>query len=459
MITVRKICLLFLLALAGLTAFNPVQAETPKSRLKEAQKAFSKLRVSRFEQMFQTGKFDFKSCGRAGSLYRFTVMHYAAFMGDLNRVKLLAEKGGDINVKTSNDMTPLHFAAQSGNLDLVQWLVEQGADVNAKGSDYGETALYYAIKGGNYEIVQWLLEHGAKLYPDESEFDDDGGESESSSDINEMLSKYLFAAVQSGNLKLVQWLIEQGADIKDVNMDYAAQSGSLELVQWLYEQGIDITNDLNDAAQSGNLELVQWMADHGADLMIEDSIFGNALNNAAYSGNLELVQWLANKGVEVTDEAVVLAAHSGNLDLVKWLVNQGVDIHAADSCGATGMCSAVLTGNIEMVQYLMNEGINVNASLNTKSFLPALDLAVLLEDFEMIQYLVEHGANVNPGFRIIPYWHSLSRIGVDPEIVEYLKKHDNSLVYKVAILGLIILAICGLVIYRIKRPRRLPIEE
>ena len=107
----------------------------------------------------------------------------------------------------------------------------------------------------------------------------------------------------------------------------------------------------------------------------------------------------------------------------------------------------------------MNEGINVNASLNTKSFLPALDIAVLLEDFEMIQYLVEHGANVNPGFRIIPYWHSLSRIGVDPEIVEYLKKHDNSLVYKVAILGLIILAICGLVIYRILRPRQLPIEE
>ena len=123
------------------------------------------------------------------------------------------------------------------------------------------------------------------------------------------------------------------------------------------------------------------------------------------------------------------------------------------------MLSAVRFGNIEMVQYLMNEGIDVNASLNTHIYIPALVIAATYEDFEMLQYLVEHGANVNPGFRIIPYWYSLSLNGIDPEIVEYLKKRDHTLTILGGVLSLIVMAICGFVIYRFVRPRRLPIEE
>ena len=92
----RKICFLLLLVYAGLAV---AQDAVPEKRLKEAQKVFCKLKVSRFEKMFQTGSFDFKVFSRTGTDFYFTVVHYAAFIGDLNRVKLLVEKGGDINVK------------------------------------------------------------------------------------------------------------------------------------------------------------------------------------------------------------------------------------------------------------------------------------------------------------------------------------------------------------------------
>ena len=124
----------------------------------KAVEEFGKENVERFEQMFQTGEFDFKyhydSCGRYN-----TVIHYAALMGDLNRVKLLVEKGADFNTKNKRGETVLFYAVQSGNLELVKFLVEKGADVNAKDED-GKTVLDYASR--NQELVDWLKEHGAK---------------------------------------------------------------------------------------------------------------------------------------------------------------------------------------------------------------------------------------------------------------------------------------------------------
>ena len=71
--------------------------------------------VERFEQMFQTGSFDFSYCSAFGE----NVLHYAALTGNLNRVKELLEQGADVNVKAREDWTLLHSAARSGNLELV----------------------------------------------------------------------------------------------------------------------------------------------------------------------------------------------------------------------------------------------------------------------------------------------------------------------------------------------------
>ena len=61
-----------------------------------------------------------------------TVLHVAAYWGDLGLVKELIGKGADVNAKFESGWTLLYSAASSGNLDLVKYLVEKGADVNAK---------------------------------------------------------------------------------------------------------------------------------------------------------------------------------------------------------------------------------------------------------------------------------------------------------------------------------------
>ena len=217
-------------------------------RAQEAEQCFGKVCVERFEEMFQTGNFDFEFQAKGQN-----VLHYAAFMGDIERVKTLVEKGANVNLITEEGYTVAHYAAQSGSLELVQWLTMHG--VNIWRGHNVRTIIHYAARSGNLELVQWLVNQGANV----------------NRKSRRELSVMHYAA-RSGSLELVQWLAEQGASINVQNkysvsvLHYAAQSGNLELVQWLVEQGADVgvltmrdRSLLHSAAKSGNLSLVKWL--------------------------------------------------------------------------------------------------------------------------------------------------------------------------------------------------------
>ena len=70
---------------------------------------------------------------------KLTPVHWATINGQTNALKLLIEKGGDINVKMDG-MTPLHMASHLGRHETVVFLVNHGADVNAKDKEE-QTAL------------------------------------------------------------------------------------------------------------------------------------------------------------------------------------------------------------------------------------------------------------------------------------------------------------------------------
>ena len=133
-------------------------SENSDSQAQTAVKNFGKEGVERFEQIFQTGEFDFHYRNEKS---KCSVIHYAARQGDLNRVKLLVEKGADVNEKDYYRSSALHYAVESGNLELAQYLVEKGADVNAK-NNYGTAVLHLAAKSGSLELVELLVKQGGK---------------------------------------------------------------------------------------------------------------------------------------------------------------------------------------------------------------------------------------------------------------------------------------------------------
>ena len=90
-------------------------------------------------------------------------------------VKMLLEKGADVNAMGQFGASALQLASEWGYDNIVEILLENGADVNAMGGSRA-SALQLASMGGHDNIVEMLLENGAVM-PEEhsasSEEEDD----------------------------------------------------------------------------------------------------------------------------------------------------------------------------------------------------------------------------------------------------------------------------------------------
>ena len=93
-----------------------------------------------------------------------SALHWAAHVGDLEKVKELLQAGGDINAKGWRGTTPLDRAAAYGHREVVAFLIEEGADIAPDyRSDTGLTLLHAAARGGCLELARKLVEKGADI--------------------------------------------------------------------------------------------------------------------------------------------------------------------------------------------------------------------------------------------------------------------------------------------------------
>ena len=80
-------------------------------------------------------------------------------------VKMLFEKGADVNAKENDGNTALHWASVLEYAEIVKMLLAMGADVNVK-NNKGNTALTQAIFFGHTKIVEILEEAEEKFIMD-----------------------------------------------------------------------------------------------------------------------------------------------------------------------------------------------------------------------------------------------------------------------------------------------------
>ena len=79
--------------------------------------------------------------------------------------KVIDKLGNLVNAKDANGWTPLHEGARAESVDVVKVLIEKGADINqtTEKGPHGRSPLYIAIEenGEDSPIVEFLESLGA----------------------------------------------------------------------------------------------------------------------------------------------------------------------------------------------------------------------------------------------------------------------------------------------------------
>jgi ankyrin repeat protein len=93
----------------------------------------------------------------------FTALHFAAFLGGPQAIRMLLDAGADVSAVARNDMLvqPLHSAAANGNVESCRLLLEAGADPNAR-QQREFTPMDEAVQENNAALIALLAEYDAQ---------------------------------------------------------------------------------------------------------------------------------------------------------------------------------------------------------------------------------------------------------------------------------------------------------
>ncbi|CAG8586078.1 4737_t:CDS:2 [Paraglomus occultum] len=102
--------------------------------------------------------------------FREKRLREAAARGDMEAMTSLITTNPplDLNKPDDKGRTPLHFACASGHEGVVKLLIERGANVNAEPDVAGNRPLHLAVIASKLDCVVLLLEAGAKINTDDT---------------------------------------------------------------------------------------------------------------------------------------------------------------------------------------------------------------------------------------------------------------------------------------------------
>lgn len=83
-------------------------------------------------------------------------------MGDLDKAKLLRERGADVTQRGNCGVPPVFYAIDSGRTEMLRWLHDIGVDLTGT-DNFGNTALIHAVDRHDVAAVDALLALGADV--------------------------------------------------------------------------------------------------------------------------------------------------------------------------------------------------------------------------------------------------------------------------------------------------------
>ncbi|UKZ47994.1 hypothetical protein TrVGV298_002230 [Trichoderma virens] len=334
---------------------------------------------------------------------------------DTGLVSLLIEYGAGIDVLDPNvdDMfmkTPLSLACFKGHLDMVKLLIEKGANINFM-TESSHPPLFAALISSTSQVAKYLLQHDVKIHV-----------------TGPGWMNVLIAA--AGHPQIVQKLLR-----KRINVDHYSAYGTvlMRAAEKNAPKTIQLLLNHYDGAKSKRPDLE---AVFGKGIAASPFVGFTALQIACYCQNPKCVKLLLDAGAEVSfrnmygDDALdillqrdqwskrvkeciqLLLSDSNRIDVlhvnykkqtrlhfikkttrvpvVELLAAAKVPFRWKDRDGYTPLALAIEAGNVGVIQYLIKLGANVNE--RHPIFGSMLHVAVAKHDMNILKMLVDAGA-------------------------------------------------------------------
>jgi ankyrin repeat protein len=286
-----------------------------------------------------------------------TLLMHAAAVGSPEAVKLLLDKGADVNARNELEATPLILAA--GSVEKARMLVEKGAGVNAQ-SKLGRTPLIIAAGcDGCAPTVKLLLDKGA----DPNAKDKRGNIA-------------LVAAATADNMDSVKLLLAKGAgaDVPDgqgyTALSWEASNCNLEGIKLFVSKGANVnaSNTSSGEVKFGKIQLIKL-----TPLMLA----------ATYCAP-DVVKTLLDAGAKVNDADIrgmtplqfAVSSEAQNPAVVTLLLKAGAEINAKSSVGETALDWANKFGSKDVIAVLTAAGARDGVPYTAPQLKPAAERTV-----------------------------------------------------------------------------------
>ena len=311
-----------------------------------------------------------------------------------NRVRWAPDAWVDassINAPTKSGETPMIAAIVTGDDELVRLMLQRGADVEARCADQ-ITPLMHAISHGYNSIAELLLSHGAQVDAPTSGWTP------------------LHRATDLVNISMVSTLLAHGADIEAKSpKDFSRRKHPLSVLKSpKIADSDDDHSSSNDrgwtpllrAACNGEDKMVQLLLDKSANIEARNPSNGTPLIVACERQHDAVVDMLLNNGADVHAEddfgwkpihrALV---NKGGEIIARLLLSQDANINAHDTYRKTPLHHAIEKGDDQMVRFLLNAGADIEARDIAER--TPLHTAIEARLEIMVHILLEHGADAD----------------------------------------------------------------